>query len=159
MKYYIQGPPNCEQTFGANSANSEQQFFSKITNSANSSKRANSANSSHWANSANSSFFWNRRTRRTGANTVRWSLITYMYMDRYMPCLNFTKSSSIMLFYCERTLNIFSALSFKIYESYNVIHIMTHIYSSFCIRNITEIRKIFKKIKVYNQFFFIGLTH
>ena len=48
-------------------------------------------------------------------------------------------------FYCERTLNIFSALSFTIYESYNIAHIMTHIYSSFCTRNITEIHKILNK--------------
>ena len=72
---------------------SEQQFFYKISNSANSEpgelfeqcerrtlptvRIVRTANSSHWANSANSSFFRNRRTRRTvrtGANTVRWSL-------------------------------------------------------------------------------------
>ena len=51
-------------------------------------------------------------------------------------------------FYCERTLTFyFSALSSKIYESYNVKHIMTHIYSSFCIRNVSKILKILNKYR------------
>ena len=37
-------------------------------------RTANSTNKRNRANSVNSSFFKNRRTGRTGANTVQWSL-------------------------------------------------------------------------------------
>ena len=90
------------------------------------------------------------------------TLFTHIFIARYFSFLqwfiemthhddSFATYSSTMPFYCERTLTFstfyFSALSSKIYESYNVTHIMTHIYSSFCIRNVSKILKILNKYR------------